>query len=554
MNLSVLDKIGEWNPQLLRELKGRLKQRNIFLFSAVSICFQGLLYFVYESELPLNNGYSRYCVLSNNSSKRCIKDALDNFIINWQLWWLDIFICTSVIAIFVLLVGGTYLLIADLSKEESRGTLNFIRLSPQSARSILTGKILGVPILLYLLVILAVPLNLGAALGAGIPWTLLLSFYAVMIAGCAFFYSGALFLALASPKLMGFLAWLGSAAVLFFLWIVTFMTMDDYGHALGNAFDWLTLFYPGKVLAYLVHATSVAQQTKYFNLEQLAELSWFQFQVWENAFTGMFFILLNYAFWTYFLSQGLKRRFHNPIATSITKAQSYLLTTSLVTTTIGFSLEHSDYGHQLIENIVILLVFELFLFLGLIAALSPHRQTLQDWARYRHQAGEKKKSKNLLQDLIWGEKSPSTLAIGINLAIASLILLPLLFIFPFQEYTGAVFTAVLLNMSVMLIYASVAQLMLMMKSSKREIWAAGSVGALIIVPLIFSALFELSPYHEPFGWLFSILPIIGTENATAKEFFLALISQWMVILGLASIVMKRLKAAGASASKALLRS
>ena len=48
-----------------------------------------------------------------------------------------------------LLVMGTYLLIADLSREERRGTLNFIRMSPESAKNILLGKLLGVPILVY---------------------------------------------------------------------------------------------------------------------------------------------------------------------------------------------------------------------------------------------------------------------------------------------------------------------------------------------------------------------------------------------------------------------
>ena len=566
MYSSLLDKIGEWNPQLLRELKGRLKPRNLWVFSGVSICFQVLLYFLYQSLVPIKETFNRYCIGSPpidwqgyhhnpNSTNFCVSDALDNLTINWQLWCLDLFICTSIIAIFVLLVGGTYLLIADLSKEENRGTLNFIRLSPQSARSILTGKILGVPILLYLVVILAIPLHLGAGIGAGIPLLLLTGFYAVIIASCAFFYSAALFFALASSKLMGFQAWLGSGAVLFFLWVMSAFTMESYQKkAMGNVADWLTLFYPGKMLAYLVDATSVAEEANYFNLGQVTELSWFNLNLWQNAFTGIFFILLNYGVWTYFLSKGLKRRFHNPIATPITKGQSYLLTTSLVTATIGFSLEHSDYSNQLFGNIGILLVFELFLFLGLIAALSPQRQILQDWTRYGHQVGEKNKSNKLLKDLIFGEKSPSTLAIGINLAIASLILLPMVLIVPFQEYKIAVCTGVLLNISVMLIYASIAQLMLMMKTSKRQIWAAATVAALIIIPPILFGLFKLEPHDETGVWLFSIFPIIATEHANAEVIFLAFITQWGAILALVFFMKKQLQALGASATKALLNS
>ena len=152
----LLDKIGDWNPQLLRELKGRLKPRNILAVAFVSIFCQWCFYSLFHRRQ-------------------------------------DLFITTSMIAIFVLLVGGTYLIIADLAREESRGTLNFIRLSPQSAQSILTGKILGVPILLYLLVILALPLNLSVAIAANIPFLLVIGFYGIIISSCAFFYSGALF-------------------------------------------------------------------------------------------------------------------------------------------------------------------------------------------------------------------------------------------------------------------------------------------------------------------------------------------------------------------------
>jgi ABC-type Na+ efflux pump permease subunit len=82
----------------------------------------------------------------------------------------------SVIGIFALIVIGTYLLISDLAHEERRGTLNFIRLSPQSPENILVGKLLGVPILLYLVAVLAVPLHLWAGLAAQISLMRILSF------------------------------------------------------------------------------------------------------------------------------------------------------------------------------------------------------------------------------------------------------------------------------------------------------------------------------------------------------------------------------------------
>ena len=542
---TIIDPLGEWNPQLLRELKGKLNTRNITVAWAISIGFQLLLYLFYESLLPITrNTSNHYCtgsVLDSYSGAECLKDALGKVIINWQRWWLDIFICMSIIAIFALLVGGTYLLIADLSKEESRGTLNFLRLSPQSARSILLGKILGVPIILYLLLLLGMPLHFRAALGAGIPLILLLGFYTILIASCAFFYSGALFYGLVSSALGGFQAWLFSGGVLFFLLLMSAFTMSEYAGTMGNVADWLTLFYPGKMLSYIVNATPVASQVDYLPLEQVTEITWFGMSLGQNAILGIFFMLLNYGIWTYWLGKALKRRFHNPIATSLSKGQSYLLTASLMTTMAGFSLPHSNVSeYEVQSNIILLFLFQLVLFLGLIAALSNHRQALQDWARSRSIRG-KQGNGNLLKDLVWGEKSPATVAIGINLVIASLLLLPLLLLFPFGSSTIYLSLGVLFHISVILIYACVAQLILMATMPKRTIWAIAGVGGLMILPLIIAILFQINPNNQPFLWLFSILPIIGTENAMGGEFWLAFLIQWGAIAFLSLLMTKQLQ-------------
>ena len=90
--------------------------------------------------------------------------------------WLDLFIILSIIGTISLLVVGTYLLIADLIREESRGTLNFIRQTPQSAHNILLGKVLGVPVLLYIFILLLFPLHLMAGFKAQIPFGLIVGF------------------------------------------------------------------------------------------------------------------------------------------------------------------------------------------------------------------------------------------------------------------------------------------------------------------------------------------------------------------------------------------
>jgi hypothetical protein len=76
------------------------------------------------------------------------------------------------------------------------------RLSPQSTESILTGKLLGVPILIYLVAVVAVPFHLWAGVAAKIPLGQILTFYGVLAASCIFFYSAALLYGIVS-------SWLG---------------------------------------------------------------------------------------------------------------------------------------------------------------------------------------------------------------------------------------------------------------------------------------------------------------------------------------------------------
>ena len=178
----MFDNLLDWNPQFFREIKGRVKPKNIILTSVVSIITQLLIVLAYLGDFPDNNSlvtqYSHYClgiIYDRYGVTRgvCDTNSVGEWIINWQLFWLDIFLCLSIISIFSLLVVGSYMLIADLTKEERKGTLNFIRLTPQSATDVLFGKILGVPIILYWVILLTLPLNFIAGLKAHIPLSLL---------------------------------------------------------------------------------------------------------------------------------------------------------------------------------------------------------------------------------------------------------------------------------------------------------------------------------------------------------------------------------------------
>ncbi|MFW6358423.1 MAG: hypothetical protein ACOC0N_04305, partial [Chroococcales cyanobacterium] len=355
---NLLDKLGEWNPQLFREIKGRFNPRNVAIAAGISGIAQLLVYLFYTADLPSSPDYegtNRYCMgtppinwghydPAYAPNNYCLKDSLGHWIINWQLWRLDVFIALSFIAIFALLGVGTYMLISDWSREEQRQTLNFLRLTPQPAKTILIGKMLGVPSLLYLIAFLALPFHFVMGLEAGIPLTLILGFYGVLAASCIFFYSVALLYGSISTWLGGFQSWLGSGVLLFFMFMFTIGLLEDQ-LPFDNPFDWLTLFFPSTVLPYLVKATNLpAEMIGYMGGGSLSELEWYNIPVGYNAWMGIGFVLANFALWNYWITQGLKHRFHNPNDPLLSKGQSYWLSSSFAMIALGFAVQHRGWG------------------------------------------------------------------------------------------------------------------------------------------------------------------------------------------------------------------
>jgi hypothetical protein len=79
------------------------------------------------------------------------------------------------------------------------------------------------------------------------------------------------------------------------------------------------------------------------------------------------------------------------------------------------------------------------IFLYLIAAVTPHHQTLQDWLHYRHKRGSNSKGFGhswLVKDLIWGEKSLAVVAIALNVVIVIIPLALFILLSPAQSATG----------------------------------------------------------------------------------------------------------------------
>ena len=191
--------LGDWNPQFLRELKGRLTGRSIVAVLAISLLTQGLILLYFQRQLALpSKAITDYCVVTLWTTQQilCQVNAVNQPVVNWQVWWFHIFHTLTWVSFLVLLVMGCYLLVQDIAQEERRGTLNFIRLSPQSSQQILLGKLLGVPILLYLAIVVALPLHLFAAVKSGLSFPALLTVYLLAAIVCGFLHIFSLFYSL----------------------------------------------------------------------------------------------------------------------------------------------------------------------------------------------------------------------------------------------------------------------------------------------------------------------------------------------------------------------
>ncbi|CAD5928380.1 hypothetical protein PCC9214_01119 [Planktothrix tepida] len=582
MNLPVFNQLREWNPQLVRELKGRFRLRNILMVIGISILSQVILFFsTFDNfpglkKIPIS---SPYCPSQNQAFQAYekqywqIQDKLVNItdatkrsvleqqlktleklknsdcphnLIDFNRWftdyWTNIFIWISVLAVFSLIVLGTYMLINDLATEERRGTLNFIRLSPQSAQTILIGKLLGVPSLVYLGILLTIPYQLWAGISANISPLETLSFYGLTVASCAFLYSLALLVGVTTSSwLHGLQSWVGSSFIFMFVLTANNKAITHDG------WDWLNLFSPTCLLRYLINRTGESYLNYPFSHAKIQQLEWFGLRIGENGVSLWGLALLNYAVLTYWIWQALKRNYNHPNLPALSKKQSYLLTISFTLLALGFTTANFE---SVYNDSSAIFIANIFLIVGLIFALSPQRQTLQDWVRYRR---ERKQDWwiDLGKDLVWGEKSPAIVAILINLLIVSTLWIVTISLIVKPSQKIEILLAVGLHLSFMLLCASIAQLMLMMKTPKRTLWSAGIVSALLIIPPFITALlFNSKPASEA-AYVWSVLSFVSVSFATTSSIAMSFVGQGLMII-LCNVQLTRLlKKAGESELKAL---
>ncbi|NJM63556.1 MAG: hypothetical protein HC849_30745 [Oscillatoriales cyanobacterium RU_3_3] len=275
-------------------------------------------------------------------------------------------------------------------------------------------------------------------------------------------------------------------------------------------------------------------------------MQWFSLLVGTKLAFATALSLLVCGTGTYWLLQGWQRRFSNPSATVLSKRQSYLFVACCQAIFLGFFLPFNSRNSA--EIVLSLLIFNWIFFLVLIAALTPDRQSLYDWARYRKQivpSNRKLWLRYLLLDLIWSEKSPAVVAIALNSMIPLLILIPWL---PRDQSLELVLIWVVLETNLITIYATIAQLFLLAKNRYPAVLAltfAVSTIAFFGYLIFLVYLLENTIWHI-FGdrW---------TDLISLILMLLMIIGPWTVLVLLNLKLMRQLKLAGESASKALLK-
>ncbi|MDX1977488.1 MAG: hypothetical protein SFT94_07425 [Pseudanabaenaceae cyanobacterium bins.68] len=412
MNLeTVWQRIGDWNPQILRELRGKLKLRNVAIALIAAALIQILIVGAFSLGLPdpdlasAGKLYSQFCFGTKEYSYQSVFLCSLPLEINWQLWWAAQFRLLSwTLPILPVAVGGGMLAL-DLAQEASRGTFNFVRLSPQAASSILLGKLWGVPCLVYLATLAVLPLHLVAAIGAGVDPLFLLSYYLLNLLGAYLFGSVAM--------LVGLVA-INSGS--------KFNNPLNVGMGLGFVFSGLYQVY---LFLNSISTWAPFGQLLYGGDRPNLVLEWFNLAIASNFWLGNGFAITSVLVVSQGIWYALERRYYTPTRPLIAKRQAYICLAFLQIFMVGFLVNRTlgDYleaEHLRWAGLAVLNGINYWCFLSLITILTPTRQATLDWLRYRHLQSRR----SLWQDLVWHEQSPAVVAIALCSLIAALVITP----------------------------------------------------------------------------------------------------------------------------------
>lgn len=395
--------------------------------------------------------------------------------VDWFHWFSDIFKALTIAIIFPLMGIGVFLLSNNLADEKRRGTLNFIRLSPRSALTVLGGKIVGVPICLYLAIALTLPFHIASGLGAGYGAGYLLGFYAALIAQTLVFYLLALLFSLSTSHnmLLALQPWLLVAGVTVFNWTFLVITWTSRfpENTDSNPFLWFVLLSPFISYDYFLPQTVLDSGTRVNMALGIFRINFVEYTV---------VTVVHAMGWCAVLGHAIQRRFNNPTITLLKRRYSYLITGVFMIIVLTLSSNRPE-TFDAFGYVILIMLLSLLYFMTLAIALTSNRQTLQDWARFRHARVARSQRLSLWQDLLAGDTSSPLVAIGLNLLFGAVTFMVwflgyhsdelsdstdiLIFISSTLMFVGSLFFSMLVN-----------QILMLLRRKKNWFWFA-SVGS-----------------------------------------------------------------------------
>ncbi|MFM2428955.1 MAG: hypothetical protein RLZZ511_168 [Cyanobacteriota bacterium] len=510
-----LNALGDRNPQLLRELRGRLQWRSVIATTAIVVVGQLLLLAFFAAMLPNTQSDSQFCL--GVAEVGCRTD--------WQRWWQSIFAVLAGILPYALYVPGAYALVNDMIQEMQKGTLNFLRLSPRSSQNILLGKLLGVPILGYFSFLLLLPLQLISGVLGGVPIGELVMLDATILLWGALLFTMSIFIGFSSggqTRTLGVNGASGLGAVA----LVVVAGVPAIG---------------------LIKTLFLSRSTDP-NRAVLVPIRWFGALVNQDWSLAHLFIFGNIVLLTYWFWRVLQRTFRKPTATLLSKRQGYAIVTYVLLLVMGFLVPGRVVKGDLLgmtgfTPIAIVASIAMYAALPLIFALSTPRQTLLDWCSGRQELAIAQRAANVspgkrrleqIRDRLLGDKSPGVTAILICVLIAYGLISLLL---PVTK--GSFGIAVLgLSLSATLVanYALLVQLMLLLETAQPFAWAVGSLVCAIVLPglcVAIPGLNLLAGYFTPGLWflLYDSATRGTTQRIESGGVVLALLA-WGLLMGL----------------------
>lgn len=496
-----LDRLGDWNPQLLRELKGRMNDRLLVTTFIFSLIGQIIFLIFWLSQI------SKYevCVTGKGCS------------INWTGFFIPIFSSLNWLIPYIVYLPGISFLIADLTKENRQGTANFLRLSPRSSQNIILGKLLGVPSPVYLALFLLLPLHVIAGVKAQAPLLFFLSYYSILVVTGAFLFTLASLIAgfgqssrdaknVTAIPITPSLVFLVGAVFIPFLW--------NFG--IGTFWSF-----------------STASMTGWEGPRSPANIVWFWQSISNNLILAHTLIVGHLMILTTLFWQFLQRAFQNPNVTFLTKRQSYFLVPYLTLFILGFSMYDPLTNESRLEITAAIMAIGSSMSMGVLLpiaiSLSTSRQTTLDWIKTR--------SVHSWRDRIWGIRSPGATAIAINLVMmVGILIVPVIFNTKSESIAPEnIILMLIIDANLIMIYGLLYQTMLLVNNPKRQNWANIALFNAIGFPLLVSTIFTfgnisggrlfqlMSPLSAPFAiYDWSTNPIGGSFS----EIWIALFLQF----------------------------